>query len=96
MRRKTNYTQFCYFSVYFGRKSEINGEYFGRIWYFLGRNCVLFWKNLVLSSVILAKLAKAYNTRYSQAVSHPSTNQARLCLVLGWETAKVLTRPDSA
>ena len=31
--------------------------------------------------------AKAYNTRYSQAVSHPSTNRARRCLtsVIGRE-----------
>ena len=26
------------------------------------------------------KMQKAYNTRYSQAVSHPSTNRARCCL----------------
>ena len=33
------------------------------------------------------KVAKAYNTRYSQAVTHPSTNRARGCLtsVIGRE-----------
>ena len=37
-----------------------------------------FWK---------IKVAKAYNTRYSQAVTHPSTNRARGCLtsVIGRE-----------
>ena len=35
----------------------------------------------------LKQVAKAYNTRYSQAVTHPSTNWARGCLtsVIGRE-----------
>ena len=28
----------------------------------------------------MKKVPKAYNTRYSQAVTHPNTNRARRCL----------------
>ena len=41
----------------------------------------------IIISIIIIQNAKVYSTRYSQAVTHPSTNRARRCLtsVIGRE-----------
>ena len=54
---------------------------------FLRKHAFLFQKWPKINETVKQKVAKAYSTRYSQAVTHPSTNRARSCLtsVIGRE-----------
>ena len=54
---------------------------------FFGSQNDLKYPKINKKGKILKQVAKAYNTRYSQAVTHPSTNRARGCLtsVIGRE-----------
>ncbi|CAF1323137.1 unnamed protein product [Adineta ricciae] len=48
---------------------------------------ILLKTDLITNSKLKTSVQKAYDTRYSQAVTHPSTNRARRCLtsVIGRE-----------